>query len=318
MSWNSVLLDQISFGAELRPAIDQLLSCQREEWQALRQGELALRSIRERRSRTRERRIVVQANPGRRKSTHARTDAQSVAARKCFLCPENMPAEERGIAFGDLVILPNPYPVLTRHCTIPDRNHRPQQLVGQIAIMLELARQTGPEMLVFYNGPRCGASAPDHFHFQACDVGEIPLLTELQLAGAASRSFFAHESFGRRMLVFCDDSASHLQRRIERAVEVLQELLDSHAEPMLNMITLYRDGRYMSILFPRSTHRPACYFAAEPERLAISPAALEMAGILVVAEPHQFDRVDANTAYQIYNEVSLDGRRFLRLIELLL
>ncbi len=313
MSWDSVLLNPWPSDANLPSAIDQLFSSQREDWETFRQGVDALSSIRAKTLTHDGTRVVVQANPGRCKSTHAKTDAESVATRKCFLCPDNMPPQERGIAFGELVILPNPYPILRRHCTIPDREHRPQQLAGHVGTMLELANKIGPDMLVFYNGPRCGASAPDHFHFQACDAGSIPLFAEPLLTDSSTQPF-AHESFGRRMLVFTDANASAIQEKIERAVAVLKEITASDEEPMLNLTARYRDGRYLVVLFPRAAHRPACYFSQEPERLAISPATLEMSGVLVVAEPEHFDRVDAETARNIYLEVSLDPSQFSQLL----
>jgi hypothetical protein len=262
---------------------------------------------------------VLQANPGRRASTHAKVDANTIARRPCFLCPEIMPAEERGIAFGELVILPNPFPILPKHCTIPDRTHTPQQLTGRIAAMLELAEAIGPDMLVFYNGPRCGASAPDHFHFQACAAANIPLLDEMPLREDSSVCTI-HQSFGRRMLVFADRHAEKVQGWIQQAVVAWRQLSGSgdpvgDAEPMLNLLAFFRDGRHVCVLFPRAAHRPACYSADGPNRIAISPAALEMAGLLVVAESDHFDRVDAAVARQIYEEVSLPETLCTQLLE---
>jgi hypothetical protein len=249
--------------------------------------------------------IVVQANPGRRKSTHAKVDPESISQRPCFLCPENIPPEEKGIAFGDLVILPNPYPVLRRHFTVPSREHVPQRLEGRVADMLGLARALGPDMLVFYNGPGCGASAPDHFHFQACSNSGIPLLTHLPGGGEDGR--LALTSFGRRLLVCSDQGAGNTVDFVSR---VLERLPPEDPEPLINVLAVYRQGRYLTVLWPRSKHRPDCYFKEGEARIAVSPAALEMAGILVVADPEHFDRVDQQTAVSIYREVSLDAGEF--------
>src|SRR4051812_45493061 len=159
MSWERILqIDQPA--RSLRQRIDDLFVQQRATWPTLRDGEASLEHL-ERKSLTMGGdSIIVQMNPARRRSTLANTDAKVIAARACFLCPENMPPEERGVAFEDLVLLPNPFPVLPLHCTIADRVHRPQQLSGRVPTILQLAKQISSDMVALYNGPRCGASAP--------------------------------------------------------------------------------------------------------------------------------------------------------------
>jgi hypothetical protein len=311
MSWEARLLETVAEEAQLTPRIDALLAHQRDHFEALRAGEEALARVRTR---------VIQSGPGghifvqlnakRRKSTHAKVDPDSVSRRPCFLCPDNIPDAERGIAFGDFVVLPNPYPVLRRHCTIPARDHIPQALKGYTRDMLKLARALGPEMLVFYNGSRCGASAPDHLHFQACDSDKVELAGELPPGGS-----LAIEHFGRRMLRFAHaDPDEHLSS-LENAIVALAGLVAEDQEPMFNLLSLYSNRMYQSVLFPRARHRPERFFAPDTDRIAVSPAALEMAGILVVAEPDHFDRIDTLTARAIYEEVTLDEERFARLRE---
>ncbi len=319
MSWNRIILDNHVAGSNLARQIDALFAQQRENWPLLQDGLAALEQVQSKVLAHDGRQVVVQANPGRKASTHAKVDEKTIARRPCFLCPENIPTEERGVAFGELVILPNPFPVLPRHCTIPDRTHAPQLLAGRIGTMLELARAIGPDMLVFYNGPRCGASAPDHFHFQACDAASIPLLGELPVLEHSSVCTI-HQSFGRCMLVFSDRHAERMQGRIHQAVDAWSQQSGAtgaaaDVEPMLNLLALFRDGRHICVLFPRVAHRPACYFVDGPNKIAISPATLEMAGLLVVAELDHFDRVDATIARQIYEEVSAEETRCAQLME---
>lgn len=318
-NWDRIILENHVPGSALAPQLERLFVQQRQQWSLFREGEASLATVQTKTLAWAGAQVVVQANPGRKRSIHARVDAQTIAARSCFLCPESMPVEERGIGLGDLVVLPNPYPILRQHCTVPDRTHRPQQLAGKIADLFKLARAVGPEMLVFYNGPRCGASAPDHFHFQVCDAHSIPLLNELPLAGNGSLRK-AHTSFGRNMLLLASPDAVELQQQLEHALRILRGYsssadLNSHEEPMFNLISLVRDGRYWAILFPRAAHRPSCFTAPGDARLAISPAALEMAGLLVVSDPNQLDRVDAKMAHTIYQEVSLDEASFARFLE---
>ena len=292
MSWKQILQNDPGSNEPLRQRIDALFAQQRNTWPALRDGEAALADLQRKTLLSDGQSVVVQVNPARRRSTLAKTDAKAVAARACFLCPENMPAEERGVAFEDLVVLPNPYPILPLHCTIAGREHRPQQLAGRIDTFLRLAEEIGPDMAALYNGPRCGASAPDHFHFQAARADEIPILAQLP-ALASSRSVVAHSSFGRNMLIFGSTKAAEVQADIERSIDALRQIEAATDEPMFNLLAHFQAGRYTAVLFPRAAHRPACYFTTGPDQLSISPAVLEMCGILVTTEPDHFARIDA-------------------------
>ncbi len=313
MNWSAKLLDGDRPEAPLDERIDALFAAQRVGWPALAEGEAALASLETKALEAEDGRILVQANPGRRRSTHAKVDAQSVAERPCFLCPANMPTEERGIAWRHLVILPNPYPILPRHSTIPSREHAPQRLAGRVQLLLELAQAAGPELAVFYNGPRCGASAPDHFHFQACDGRALPVFeTELRGQGRERR---ASTSFGRAIVLFASPDLADVAADLNATLDVLSRSASPGEEPKINLVATIREGRIVAALFPRSAHRPSCYFALGADRVAISPAALEMSGVLVVAEPEHFSRVDAAVARRIYQEVSFNAAQFDELVE---
>lgn len=311
MSWERILLDTRLY-PDLPRQIDALLENQRATWKTFREGEEALAEMKSKVFSDGSARIIVQANPGRRTSIHARVDPTSVSQRPCFLCPENLPPEERGIGRGKLVILPNPHPILLRHLSIPTREHRPQELSGHVDTMLGLVRDIGPDMLVLYNGARCGASAPDHFHFQAASSIGVPLFEEVEAIGKKD-GVMPHTSFGRQMLVFQSRDADKVQILIQRTLEILSSFERGGDEPLVNIIALYRDGRYAAFVFPRMKHRPACYFAEGRERISVSPGSLEMAGIMVVADADHFDRVDETTAKAILEEVALDEKRFRKL-----
>jgi len=312
MSWQNILQNDRP-GRPLGERIDELFAQQRSTWPALREGEAALSQLQRKTLSSDDGSIVVQLNPARRRSTLAKTDAKAVAARACFLCPENMPAEERGVAFEDLVILPNPYPILPLHCTIADRQHRPQQLRGRVETFLRLAKELGPEMAALYNGPRCGASAPDHFHFQAARADDIPLLKQLPKL-AASRSTTPRSSFGRNFLVFGNTNLAELQADMEGATEALSRIELTPDEPMVNLVAHHDGDRFQVVLFPRAAHRPSCYFATGSDQLLVSPAVLEMCGLLVATEPDQFARIDTPIARAIYEEVSIPAGRFDQLV----
>jgi len=315
MNWDRILLAEDDGHAPLGRRIAALFEQQRATWPALAEGEASLCSLQTRTLECDGARVIVQANPGRRRSTHAKVDATSIAQRACFLCPQNMPAEERGIAVGELVVLPNPFPILPRHVTIPAREHTLQRLAGRVGALLELAAAAGPELAVFYNGPKCGASAPDHFHFQACTAAGLPVFDEW--SDGAGRERRGRTAFGRSMLLVAGTQVADVEADLAPALDQLARESAADEEPMVNLLATHRGGRLMAALFPRAAHRPSCYFAEVETSLAISPAALEMAGVLVVAEPEQLDRVDATAARHIYEEVSIAPERFDRLLKTL-
>src|SRR5262249_3427560 len=156
-----------------------LVRHQRDHWPMMRDGYRSFGSIETKRIAVAETEVVVQHNPGRIRSTAAAVDSSSVAARPCFLCEQNLPEEEKGIAWRDMVILCNPYPILDNHLSIVDRRHGSQQINGNARALLELARDLGSDFFALYNGPRCGASAPDHLHFQACSNSLLPIAEHL-------------------------------------------------------------------------------------------------------------------------------------------
>jgi hypothetical protein len=304
MSWDRILQNDPGPSVPLRQRIDELFTEQRLNWPMLQSGEAALGQLQKKTLTSGSDSVIVQMNPARRASTQAKTDAASVAARKCFLCPENMPPEERGMAFEDLVLMPNPFPVLPMHCTIAAREHRPQALAGQVEQFLLLARAIAPDLAVFYNGPRCGASAPDHFHFQCARADGLPILNELPVVGGVE-SVTPVFSFGRSMIVVTGTDAAQVAKLTETAIDALPRVEGRLDEPMLNLLAHHDGNHFTAVLFPRRAHRPACYFADEADRIAVSPAILEMCGILVVTEPQDFERIDADIARGIYEEVSL-------------
>lgn len=317
MNWDHVLQNDPGEQEPLLRRIELLFSQQRTAWPALREGEARLPQLRKKTLSHEGQQILVQCNPGRRHSTHAKTDPQTVAARKCFLCPQNMPGEERGMAFQKLVVLPNPYPVLPLHCTIADREHRPQRLIHSVTTLLSLAAAVGPKLAVFYNGPRCGASAPDHFHLQASNAEDIPLLSKPTSRSKGHQRLGLY-SFGRSFLEFTSPNHEDIRTDIVRTLHVLAQLEKTSDEPMFNLLVQFQDNCYRALIFPRTRHRPQCYYADGTERIGVSPAVLEMAGLMVVTELEEFDRLDANRVYSIYSEVSLPRQQFELLLEMVL
>jgi len=314
MTWEDALIFSASPGDDLRPVLDRLLEHAHASWPLWHAGAQALRSVQVKQLHDGDGRLLVQTNPGRRRSVHAAVDAASIAARPCFLCPQSFPPGECGIAWGDLALLPNPFPIVPRHLTIPSRRHELQALPGRARELVSLAQGLGGEMVVLYNGPRGGASAPDHFHFQAC-ADALPAF-ELLPADPAVPGTYAIASFGRRFVALLDDQAPRLAARIEAALAAWGRVQPSPAtEPMANVLVRWQTGHGTALFFPRRAHRPAVFHAEGDGRIAVSPAALEMAGILVVTDTDSYQRLHAPAARAVFEEVSPTPQQLAALME---
>ena len=227
--------------------------------------------------------LRVQYNPARIVSTGANIDKASIAARPCFLCAKNRPAEQRAMPLNaDFEWLVNPFPILPHHYTIAAKVHRPQRILDAYDAMIQATLALPEEYIVFYNGPKCGASAPDHLHLQA-GIFDCQLLT----ANYPYKTLLADskESF----------------RKIYDSLPVT----DGEEEPRMNVIA-FRKGNHVSlIVIPRRAHRPHCYTAEGDKHYLISPGALDMGGLIVTPRREDYDRLTADKALDILCEVGV-------------
>lgn len=254
--------------------------------------------------------IKVQFNPARMVSSAAKVDAASLKARKCFLCAENRPDVQRGIEWGDrYTILINPFPIFPRHLTIPDITHTDQLIDGRIADMLRLAGELD-EYTVFYNGPRCGASAPDHMHFQAGNSDFLTLDENLQgvdmkvIATESNSTLSLVDTLPLKMFVIDTDSpedGQELFNRLYRAIPVP----DGEKEPMMNLLCYRTAAGTRLVIVPRKRHRPSFYGTEGDECMLLSPASVDMGGVFITPRPQDFERIDADTVRRIFDELCL-------------
>ena len=246
--------------------IDRLFARQLRDWDEARRNYEALASALTRSLQLGESTITLQFNPERRRSSAAKIDTRSLARRKCFLCTENQPAKQKAVLWGDhYKIQVNPYPIFKRHLTIADLRHLPQRFAGRVGDMLLLAKGL-PDFVIFYNGPQCGASAPDHMHFQAGAKGEMPLCDEMahattHLLADGDEGFIGYVDMLGRSLFTIETST---QRAAERYALRLLDLLpvpEGADEPMVNVLCWWdkTDRLWHLVIFPRRKHRPACY-----------------------------------------------------------
>jgi hypothetical protein len=256
--------------------------------------------------------MYVQFNPGRIVSTGANVDPQSISRRPCFLCLGSLPPEELGIPFGErFVVLCNPFPVLEDHLVIASRVHTPQWIAGNITAMLDLARNLGDDWFVLYNGPRCGASAPDHFHFQACAKRRLPILQALDLWDGNSRIPLA----GLKVFVARKQDQAEIEAWLDQIIFLLADATGAIEEPMINLVVSFAKGAWTVVAYPRQKHRPACYDAEADRQLLVSPAAIDLSGVLVVPQAGHFARITAADVKAIFNEVLLDAERYAQVLK---
>ena len=311
MNWNSRLLPPE--GGTLNASVEALIAQQVATWPMLREAVAGLDQVAFKQFTIKGSEVFAQFNPARIVSTAAKVDAATIRERPCFLCADNLPPEEKGVAFGDrFVVLCNPFPVLANHLVIAAREHTPQAIAGNFETMLYLAQDLGEDWFVLYNGPRCGASAPDHFHFQACSRDGVPLFDDFdfRLDRDSNRvGYVVNHNYRFNLMVGAGIDWTALVDWFERAVEALAAATGSDAEPMLNLIVTYQQHHWRVFILPRSKHRPACYDAEGDAKLTISPAAIDLAGIVVVPQPDHFDRVTAEDLEGIFAEVGLSDEQ---------
>lgn len=282
--------------------VDRLLATQAVAWPALTRGLAGLRESQTRSEKVFGREVLVRHIPHRIKSTTAAVDAVSVARRKCFLCAENLDREEEGIPFEDgFTLYCNPFPILDRHLTIVHADHTPQRISGEFVPFLKLA-QALPDSFVIYNGPQCGASAPDHLHFQSCSRAVFPIEHDVL------------EGYIPRVVLFQDAHMSRLVTRLEKAVGILTKVTGASSEPMVNIATFFSQDSWTVLLFPRAKHRPRVY---ETKELTVSPATIDLCGVFVVPVFEDYQKIRGTDMEKILEEVTLPATQFESVLKFL-
>ncbi len=316
-------------GLRKSPALSELcvdlLARQRESWPDLRDGYAALDAARTREIAADGYSVKLQFNPRRMVSSTAAVDPESIRRRKCFLCIENLPKEQMRIRYrGSYLILCNPAPIFPRHFTVASRLHIPQTLESDPAAFLTLAEDFGPGWSVFYNGPRCGASAPDHLHFQAAPAGIMPVENEIgeeinriPVCRAGDAAVLASNHLGRPLIIVEGMGRKDVMNALRSVVAALRKGPMDPDEPMMNLLCSHDGARWRMLLFPRRRHRPQAYYREGDSRILISPGAVDMAGLIITAIEKDFRAVGAEQVGRIFREVSMDGARFDRVLSAL-
>lgn len=288
--------------------INSFINSQLSSWQTAHDNYEALKEVRVKELLVGNVVYKVQFNPARIRSSAAKVDKASLQARKCFLCGDNRPLEQEEVPFGHYDILINPFPIFPRHLTIPEKEHVPQRILTRFGDMLDLVDYLR-DFTLFYNGPKCGASAPDHAHFQAGNKGFMPIEKEWKKYREEVISMNGAKLWH---VATTPCPCLVIEANIKESAEVLFHLyyhsLTLNAddeEPMMNILAMKDADSWVVWLFPRKKHRPDCYFAEGDDNILISPASVDMGGVFITPLEKDFNKIQTSDIEQILREVCL-------------
>lgn len=254
--------------------------------------------------------LKLQWNPARIVSTGAKIDKKTLGERPCFLCDKNRPKEQMSKQIDEKFhLLVNPFPILPVHFTIPARKHQPQLIYKNYGEMHRFI-SLHSDLMVFYNGPKCGASAPDHLHFQAGTNGILPLQTNWQrlsrnLTDIISLNDEEKISVVRDFIVpafvIISKSAESDEALFRRLYKAMPQRGDE-TEPMMNIISWRKGEEFISVVIPREKHRPEAYFAEGDAQFVVSPGALDMSGLIITPREEDFRKLTEEKALSLLQE----------------
>ena len=306
--------------------VNELIQHQKQDWELAKTNYAGLENVTSRSFQFDGFKINVQFNPERIRSSGAKLDAQTISQRPCFLCEANRSEIQRGIDFhGKYSILVNPYPIFQKHLTIPLYEHTPQRIEKFFADMLHLSKAL-PDFTIFYNGPKCGASAPDHFHFQAADKTGMPIYKELdRIIGRFGETLFQDEEtsiktvgrgYLRKFILLASNSETSLVDQFQILLDTLKAR-GQEGEPMMNILANYEKGTWRIIVFPRDKQRPSQFFEHGDKQIIMSPAAVEFGGVAILPRKEDFDKLTTADLEDIFRQVTIDEEDFEVLKEVL-
>jgi hypothetical protein len=264
--------------------------------------------------------IRIQHNPDRINSTSAILGDEVAKLQKCVLCSYNLPVEQRGIVYNKhFFIFPNPYPIFPEHFTISKRSHTSQTIIGNFSELLDLSRALGKYYTILYNGPRCGSSLPDHMHFQAVTKNIFPVEYEFdKLIGKLPRGVVGNgkievhffEDFLRYFISFKSRDKGELLFAFKVFVNAFKKISEPHNEPMMNITASYNEDTWRLILFPRQMYIPHQLFADIEGQLLVSPAAVDMSGLIITPCLEDYEKIKEDDVIDIFKRVTIAKEYF--------
>ena len=307
---------------ELSAEVNELFSDQIKEWELAGTNYGLLSKVRTRKLNLGGFEVLLQFNPGRITSSAARVDSKSIEARPCFLCSANRPQQQKGISFeNDLTVLINPFPIFKRHLTIPSESHTVQSIAGNIDLLLTLARAL-PDFIIFYNGPQCGASAPDHLHLQAGNRWLLPVEHDYlskrfasAFCGQKGLEIWHWSGYLRGMVTLEGDQKQKITEVFDKFYKKFSTVQPDRPEPMLNIIGYYQTGRWIIHLIPRKQHRPLQFFAEGEKQILLSPASVDLGGVIITPREEDFNKIAENDIRNIFDQVCFSDQDVLKLFQ---
>ena len=261
--------------------------------------------------------VRLQFNPARMISSAAKLNKEDIARRRCFLCRENRPPEQIMMKFDGRKgkryhILVNPYPIFPDHLVIAMDRHVDQSIRNRYVDMLDMARKY-PGYIFFYNGPKSGASAPDHHHFQATPAGHVPLISDVDatlsdcmtfLTSIQDADLYHYDKFTTGIYVLRADTVKSAAKLFYRLLDCA-EVPEGETEPMFNLYSYWKDGEFRSVVIFRSRHRSHHYFSDGPDHLTMSPGCADMGGVFIVPVVEEYEKMTPELLSEMVREVSI-------------
>ncbi len=264
--------------------------------------------------------VKLQFNPARMISSAAKLSKEAIAARRCFLCRENRPAEQIMLKFEGRKgkkydILVNPYPIFPDHLVIAKAKHTDQSIWHRYIDMLDLARKYSG-YIFFYNGPKSGASAPDHHHFQGAPKGLMPLENDVNasiskndgtleyLTSVQDAALYHYRKFTTGVFVLRAETAKSAAKLFYRLMDCA-DVPEGEFEPLFNLFSWWEDSEFRSIVVFRRSHRSHHYFSDGPDHLTMSPGCADMAGVFIVPVPDEYEKISSQLLSEMVEEVSV-------------
>ncbi len=305
--------------------IDELFTSQIQGWELARINYCQLEKVKTKKFDFGTFEVFVQFNPERIRSSSAKVDAKSIGARPCFLCEKNRPPEQRGVQFGNsLTVLVNPFPIFSRHLTIPSELHTDQRIRDNFGTMLSLAEAL-PYYIIFYNGPQCGASAPDHFHFQAGNHGFMPIEKDFRDRAHATPlsinpgiEIWQWTRYLRGIITLKGDDRKKLVQVFNDFFDRLSEIQSDRPEPMLNIVAGHSSSGWIIHIIPRKQHRPSQFFAQGSDQILLSPAAVDLGGVIITPREEDFIKITRADVENIFGQICFNENELTGLLTELL
>ena len=279
--------------------------------------------------------VKLQFNPARMISSAAKLSKEEIAKRRCFLCRENRPPEQIMLKFEGRKgkkydILVNPYPIFPDHLVIAKSKHTDQSIWHRYIDMLDLAKKY-QGCAFFYNGPKSGASAPDHHHFQGVPKGMMPLENDINLClnqliqGESKENplnyitsnqdahLYHYQKFTTGVFVLRSETSKSAAKLFYRLLDCA-DIPEGEPEPLINLYSWWSQGEFRTVVVFRRSHRSHHYWSDGPDHLTMSPGCADMAGVFIVPVEKEYDALTSEWLSEMVREVSVPEEEQVRII----